>query len=285
MTYLLKAQVDKETLQAEVELLRARVTELGDIVETRNHAAVSFSRFNEALPPPPPPPIVPVVHAATPDARRNVMHISPSPAISIPRVLHSTPENNHVVSPSLARQAQQELSEKQSTIKAAFRGTSTTDFLFMPQNRSSSAAMLTPQPQQVAAESSQAADLAAQTYDLYLKQRSEGREPGGMSDSYDDMIERLSYKFTSNIKGEEQPEQPPSSSPAPRVESEGLSIVTPNASGLPLPAKPSQHPYSVASPTYLQQGSKKDLFSPSPASKRVYDATMGSYEPIQQDYK
>lgn len=282
MTYLLKAQVDKETLQAEVELLRARVTELGDVVETRNHAALSFSRYNEALPPPPPPAVAPAVSVVTPEARRQVTHVSPSPAISIPRVSHTAPESNHVVTPSLAQQAQQELSEKQNVLKAAFRETSTTDFLFMP-NRSSPAAMVTPQPQQVAAESLQAADLAAQTYDLYLKQRSEVRETGGMGNSYDDMIERLSYKFTSNLKGEQQSEQLPSLSPAPRVESEGFSIVTPNAGGLPVPAKPSQHPYNVTSPTYLQQEMRKDLFSPSPASKRVYDATLGSYEPIQQD--
>jgi hypothetical protein len=96
-----------------------------------------------------------------------------------------------------------------------------------------------------------------------------------VGDSYDSMIERLSYKFSSALKPRSR---------ASGESEEPSSMVFPHSEA-PVPQTRSQHPY---------QSSNKTLFPSSPNNtasaatatamtpdKRIYDASLGTYSLIQ----
>lgn len=146
-----------------------------------------------------------------------------------------------------------------------------------------------------------AADLACRTYDMYVAQQPPQRRPGaattmpssssssslsraesvlGELDHYDEMIDRLSYQFSST-KAAKYTTGGSTGTPTSTFTSDGISIVVPHATA-PTPAKPSPHPFQGTTTTtasYTRSGNTLFPASP-PTAKKIYDASLGNYSLI-----
>lgn len=207
--------------------------------------------------------------------------------------------------PGSAQQAAQELLEHEQQFQnIAFTGTSPTDLLFAPTALAGSGLNSVADKKTPPLDYMSAADMASRTYDMYAAKFSEQRpsvsegeeeDEDRITDSYDAMIERLSYKFATTVKPT-QPSQIKMTMTSPELVSKGKiplkqlgkeeqgTIVIPN-SDIPTPLQAPLHPFiaRITADDYSQQHFQSDVFDtskqlfPHSPQRRIYDASLGSY--------